>query len=198
MTSDAEIPQKGDVRDGWRVVLAADIIENTEAQTILAMWSLGIVVAGAVVALSFALFSGVVPWGFGWWVLLVLVHIVTLPVHELIHAAMFKLLGPRGTRVRFGYESGMLYAGCPGTKMERGRFLVVLFAPFVVVTLAYVVMGIALGDPLVAWCLFVLHTAGCTGDFHFARLVLSHPEASMCEDTEVGITLWEPVDSALG
>lgn len=118
-------------------------------------------------------------------------YAASLPVHELIHAALFKLLGPAGTKVCFGYERGMLYAGCPGVELPRGRFVAVLLAPLVMVSLACLVAGVALGAPacLGAWAVFALHASGCTGDLYCVLQFLRHPQARWGRDTERGIAL---------
>ena len=49
------------------------------------------------------------------WIALLLVSLgLALPVHELIHAAAFRLLGGPSVRVRFGYAKGMLWASAAG------------------------------------------------------------------------------------
>ncbi len=122
-------------------------------------------------------------------------YAVSLPVHELVHAAFFKLLGPRGTKVIFGFQSGMLYAGCPGVRLSRGRCTAVLLAPFVTLSIVYGLLGLVLPfawAPLLAIWLFALHTSGCVGDFYFVALIARHPEATLCEDTNKGIRLLAP------
>ena len=118
--------------------------------------------------------------------------LAVLPIHELIHGAFFKLLGPRGTRVIFGYQKGMLYAGCPGTRYSRGRFTAILLAPLVMLSGTFVILGLVLPmawAPLAALWLLVLHAAGCAGDLYFALLIHTHPEATLCEDTDKGMRL---------
>ncbi len=51
-------------------------------------------------------------WGMGvgaWLAFYVVATVVALPIHELVHAAAFLLLGRGKVRIRFGYETGMLY-----------------------------------------------------------------------------------------
>lgn len=118
--------------------------------------------------------------------------LVAMPIHELIHGAFFKLLGARGTKVTFGYQKGMLYAGCPGTRYTPARFTAILLAPLVVLTCVFVILGFALPfswAPMAALWLIVLHAAGCVGDLYFALLIRRHPEATLCEDTDKGMRL---------
>lgn len=182
-----------------RKVLEVDILNDAGTQRLVGRWGLVPLGVGALGAAVLVLVGGagaeLETLGWCWWAALALGYLVSLPVHELVHAACFKLLGGRGTRVRFGFQAGMLYAGCPGRRFARGRFLVVLLAPLVLLTCVYVVLGF-LGDaPLLAWALVWLHASGCAGDAYFAWLVLRHPEARLCEDTSVGFTLWEGPDA---
>ncbi len=173
-----------------RLVLDVDILQDGETRNRVVYASLALLVAGLAGALALALAGGFAPSGWAWWAALAVGYLASLPVHELVHGAFFKLLGPRGAKVRFGYQAGMLYAGCPGVRMARGRFAAVLLAPFVLLSLAYLAAGLATGDALLAWALFALHAAGCMGDLYFVWLIACHPEADLCEDTDRGFALW--------
>ena len=174
-------------------VLDVNILDDPATQKTVSLWSVPctiaavvlVVVAGVRAVLEAS--AGEALLWFGW---LVVLYVVSLPVHELVHALFFKLFGPAGTRVIFGFKSGMLYAGCPGVQLPRAQFAVVLLAPFVVLTLAYIAIGLVFHATLLAWCLFFLHTAGCAGDFYFVWVLMRHPEADLCEDTRTGIALW--------
>ena len=183
-----------------RKVLDVDILNDGATQRLVGRASLAIAAFGVAGALALAPACGWRPGGVGWWLALAALYVACLPVHELVHGAFFKLFGPRGTKVRFGYQAGMLYAGCPGARMGRGRFAAVLLAPFLLVSAACAAGGIAFGNPLMAWAIGWLHAAGCAGDLYFAWLVARHPEADACEDTERGIALWSsagPDDAAV-
>lgn len=122
----------------------------------------------------------------------VVLSAAALPVHELVHAAAFKLLGPAGTKVTFGCAAGMLYAGCPGVRLSRGRFCAVLLAPIVTLTCAFVAFGAlvpAAWAPLGAVWLVALHAAGCVGDLYFVWLIVVTPGVTLVEDTDRGVRL---------
>ena len=99
---------------GLRRVLEVDVLTGAATQRLVALWSVALLVPGVAHVAALVIVGGLAPAGWGWWVALVVGYLVCLPVHELIHAAFFKLLGRRGLRVRFGCSSWMLYAGCPG------------------------------------------------------------------------------------
>ena len=128
---------------------------------------------------------------FSWCMVVAAGYIISLPVHELIHAAFFKLLGPRGTQIKFGFKQGLLYTTCPGTHIERARFMVILMAPFVILSAVYLVFGLVSHEYSATLALFLLHASGCAGDMYFTWCILRNPQANMVEDTSVGITLWQ-------
>ena len=184
-----------------RVVLDVDIFSegtpHREALMRIGRWFTLACLALGVLASAFVdVLAGAWPASFGqaaWLVgVVVVLSAAALPVHELVHAAAFKLLGPAGTKVTFGHAAGMLYAGCPGVRLARGRFCAVLLAPVVVLTCAFCALGalVPLGwAPLAAVWLVVFHAAGCVGDLYFAWLIVRTPGVACVEDTECGIRL---------
>lgn len=182
-----------------REVLDVNILEDEKTQRKVAYIGMPAAVA-AFAVLVWQLIAGLLGggateaetfWGggLGWTVAACLAYVVSLPVHELVHAAFFKLLGPAGVRVRFGFKSGMLYTGCPGVRFGRHGMATVLLAPFVALSLVYLALGIALGLPFLALVSFLLHLSGCGGDLYFVWLIARHPEADFVEDTPAGIRL---------
>lgn len=136
-----------------------------------------------------ALRVGGMPPALVWLALLVLVSVGVLPVHELVHGALFRLFGGPDTRVTFGAQAGMLYAGCPGLVLPRGRFCVVLAGPAVLLSSALIVVCAAFGFPALGYVAFVLHLAGCSGDLLALYRVLGDARCTHCEDTERGVRL---------
>lgn len=178
------------------VVADIDILGDVELRRRVACWSMAILAGTVLLALP-ALLAGMGErTDLTWLLLLVGVSAAALPVHELVHAAMAKLLGPSGTRVSFGYENGMLYTRMEGLVLTRSRMAAVLLAPAVVVTAALAIVPAALGMPCLATLLAGIHLSGCTGDLAMVAEVVRHPEASHVRDTECGIELLSgrPVD----
>ena len=62
--------------------------------------------------------------------------LVLMVIHELIHGFFFKVLGDENTKVKFGFKSGMAYATSPGSRYSRKRMLVIILAPFFLISLA--------------------------------------------------------------
>lgn len=154
--------------------------------------------AALAVALSVVAGTGVIEemralpgdWGAAMWPLaMAALSVVALPVHELVHALFMRVLGGPGTRVSFGYQAGMLYAGCPGLVLSKPRFVVVLLAPAVLVTAALLGLGLALGYPFMTLWSAVLHLSGCSGDILAAGAILRERACTHCRDTERGVEL---------
>lgn len=125
-----------------------------------------------------------------WFVILVVVSLVALPLHELVHAAAFLLLSGFSAHIRFGFTGGMLYTSAVGTILPRRRFCIVLLAPAVIVTTVLVLAAFTAGYPLMGWFLAAIHLAGCTGDFALARAIFHEPLATYVQDTERGVAFF--------
>ena len=146
------------------------------------------VVAGAGVIEEMLALPG--DWGAVMWPLaMIALSVVALPVHELVHALLMCVLGGPGTRVSFGYQAGMLYAGCPGLVLSKPRFVAVLLAPAVLVTAALLGLGLVLGYPFMTIWAAVLHLSGCSGDILAADAILRERACTHCRDTERGVEL---------
>ena len=154
--------------------------------------------AALAVALSVVAGTGVIEemralpgdWGAALWPLaMAALSVVALPVHELVHALFMRVLGGLGTRVSFGYQAGMLYAGCPGLVLSKPRFVAVLLAPTVLVTAALLGLGLVLGYPFMTLWAAVLHLSGCSGDILAAGAILRERACTHCRDTERGVEL---------
>ena len=154
--------------------------------------------AALAVALSVVAGTGVIEemralpgdWGAVMWPLaMAALSVVALPVHELVHALFMRVLGGPGTRVSFGYQAGMLYAGCPGLVLSKARFVAVLLAPTVLVTAALLGLGLVLGYPFMTLWAAVLHLSGCSGDILAAGAILRERACTHCRDTERGVEL---------
>ena len=124
-----------------------------------------------------------------WPLAMAVLSVAALPVHELVHALFMRVLGGPGTRGSFGYQAGMLYAGCPGLVLSKPRFVAVLLAPAVLVTAALLGLGLVLGYPFMTLWAAVLHLSGCSGDILAAGAILRERACTHCRDTERGVEL---------
>ena len=167
-----------------------ELLEDQTLQQQMVWASMGILVFGILVGVVAALALPHEAVGLLWFVALVLISIVALPVHELVHAGAFMLLTGFSARIRFGFTDWMLYTSAAGTMLRRRRFCAVLLAPAVLVSIALLVVPWSQGFPLLGWFLAVIHLAGCTGDLAYVRIIQREPKATHVEDTERGIALF--------
>ncbi|WP_135851815.1 DUF3267 domain-containing protein [Halorussus salinus] len=111
-----------------------------------------------------------------------LLSVGTIVVHELVHGAVYRLLG---YRVRYGLalNMGAAYAAAFGQFQTRRDNVVVALAPLVVFT---VVLTPLLAGPLVvalgAFLVLVVNTSGAIGDLYLSWRLLRMPEGTLLYD----------------
>ena len=110
--------------------------------------------------------------------------------HELIHGIFFKLFNKEG-KVKFGFKNGLAYATSPNSFYSRWQFLLILLAPFVLITLIlWLLYAYREISPYAFVWLASFHGSACIGDFYFCYLVTKAPAHSYVEDTEQGINFY--------
>ena len=166
-----------------------DLMGDERLRGLMTLLSFGVLVLGVVVALALVLAASVEAVDLGWMIALTLVSVVALAVHELVHAAAFKLLGGPSVRVTFGAQNGLIYTSAAGSVLTRPRFVCVLVAPTVLLSLAILGVPAALGAPLLGWCLFALHLSGCAGDLIMAARIATERGCTHVRDTDYGCEL---------
>lgn len=171
-----------------REVADIDVLGDEPFQARVARLSLVIFLATAFVAALLFFALGGESFDVRWWVALALGSFVALPVHELVHAAAFKLLCP-GCRVSFGLKDAFLYTRTDDAVLRRGRMVAALLAPAVLVTAVLAALALAMGLPVLAALLSGLHLSGCSGDILMAAAALREGSCTHVRDTETGITL---------
>ena len=128
----------------------------------------------------------------GWLLALAAGVLVSLVAHEAVHAAVFKLFAPKGSRITFGanWRCGMLFACADGIVYTRRQYLAIVLAPTLVVTLALVAAGALVSWPLWTLVVVALHLSGCVGDWAYAAHIAADPAIAYCEDTEWGVQFY--------
>ena len=120
----------------------------------------------------------------------VALFMMILIIHEAIHGIFFKLFDPNA-RIKFGYQTGMVYTSSPGSRYTRNQYIVIALMPCLIISLALialfpiVVPHLALFDILTA-----THLSTCIGDFYLINQLLKAPKDVKVEDTKKGITLY--------
>lgn len=161
---------------------------------LLALLPLGaavVVMAGwwALVARVRGVFPGgpVVPW----WLGLLLALLIVLPLHEWVHGQAIRWAGHRP---RYGtmLAKGALYATADNALFPRDVFLVIAFAPLVVITLLGLVLILVLPDSIgyfVALAV-VINAGSAIGDLWMAAVVLRYPRSALVRDEADSIRIY--------
>ncbi len=166
-----------------------DVFHDDALRRQMVVWSVVIFAAGIVLAVL-ALVAAGARFGVVDFLWLVGVSAVALPVHELVHAAAYKLLVP-GVKIGFGYKDGFLYTDAHGAMARRSAEVAVLLAPAVLLTCALFAGAVAAGNLVLAILLAFVHLSGCVGDILMVVRIVRDPRATHVRDTDFGIELWE-------
>jgi hypothetical protein len=96
--------------------------------------------------------------------------ILLIPIHELLHALVYKVAGAPSLKFGFKPEKFLFYVSADNYVIEKKWFLPVAFTPFLIISGILILLNLLSSYPL-AWsfavCLFV-HTTMCIGDFALA------------------------------
>ncbi len=133
-----------------------DILSDEGLRRRMVALSLVPLVAGAAACLLMFTAGLAEPYGIGWVTALGAASVAALPVHELVHAAAFKLLVP-GAHVTFGFKDAFLYTSANGAVARKAAEVAVLLAPTVLVTAALVAAACACEAPALAVGLAAMH-----------------------------------------
>lgn len=179
-----------------RVADSIDMLGDARMQHTVLAWSWALMGAGIVGAVLLATLGPM--WGLateqvgpGWFALLACAFVAPLPIHEGIHALAFKLFSHGRAHVSFGFKDFMIYTTAHGAVLGRRAFETVLLAPAVIISLAFLVLGLCTRMPLLAWCTCAVHLSGCTGDLAMAREIHANTHATHVRDASYGIDLLE-------
>lgn len=126
-----------------------------------------------------------------WWVGIIGIFVIVLPLHELIHGIAIQSLGHRA---RYGFKPsvGVLYATADGALFRRNEYVVIALAPLIVITLLG--MGLMLIAP--GWLAYtiamgvVLNAGGAIGDIWSVVLTLRYPASALVRDEGDGFRIY--------
>ncbi len=129
--------------------------------------------------------------GIPWWLALILVFVIVLPLHEFLHGITIRLLG---YPVRYGanLSKGVLFATSDNALFWRNQYLAIALAPLVGMSaLAMLIMlfasqGIAYYVALAA----VLNAGGAIGDLWSAGVLIRYPAQVLIRDEAEGFRIY--------
>ncbi len=125
------------------------------------------------------------------------VFVAHIVLHEGVHGALFRVFGgkPRfGVKLAGRFFPVAFYA-TSGAPVLRNQYLLVMLAPFLLLTPAFLLTGI-LANADIAITLAILATAmnasGSVGDLFMAWKIRRHSRETLYEDTENGFNWYVP------
>ncbi|MBK9751086.1 MAG: DUF3267 domain-containing protein [Chloroflexi bacterium] len=123
--------------------------------------------------------------------MIVLVIVITLPLHELIHGLAITYVGHKPT-YGMKLDKGVLYATADQALFRRDEYLMVALAPLVVITLAALLLLWIVPNGLVYWLSLavVLNAGGAIGDLWAVGVVLRHPRSVLVRDEADGFRVF--------
>lgn len=110
-------------------------------------------------------------------------------VHECIHGIFFKLFSPKN-KVYFGAPNGMIYCAIPGGTFTPLTFLISSIAPFVIITMLFIVtlfLGWFPRGSFSSLPHFMQDVAA--GDFYWVWKMIKAPKNATIETTDKGIII---------
>jgi hypothetical protein len=113
-------------------------------------------------------------------------------LHELVHGAFMQAFS--GEKPRYGYSGLYAYAGSDAL-FDRGQYLVIAFAPVVLLGLVLVVLNIAFYETNF-WFFYIIqiiNVSGAAGDFYVGAQIGRSSGAILIRDSGTDMTLFEPV-----
>jgi hypothetical protein len=126
------------------------------------------------------------------WVTVVLLLLIPIILHELVHGFFFWLFTRE--RPKFGFKGPYAYAAAPDWYLPRNQHLVVGLAPFVLITLAGLLLLIVSPATISALLLAVVANAGgAAGDILVACWLLTQPRTTLVHDAGDAISIYRPV-----
>ncbi len=134
--------------------------------------------------------------GIVWWIAVIGILLIVLPLHEIIHGITISAFGHRA---RYGAKlsKGVLYATAENALFRRNEYLAVALAPLVVITL--LAMGLMLILPQ-GWAYYVgiaavFNAGGAIGDLWAVGVVARYPASALVRDEADGFRIFASIDS---
>jgi len=116
--------------------------------------------------------------------------ILNIVVHELIHAAFFKLA--KGVNIKFKFHGFAASASSPDTYFKKWHYFAVGLAPFIVLNLIYIPFFIFAPLHLISLAAVLLgnHLSSCIGDYIVSIYLLRYKPSTLVKDYGVGMEFY--------
>lgn len=124
--------------------------------------------------------------------MIVLVFVITLPLHELIHGVAIRWAG-HTPRYGMKLDKGVLYATAENALFRRDEYIVVALAPFMVISLFVLAILWVVPDGWVYWLSLAaaLNAGGAIGDLWMTGVLLRFPRRVLVRDEADGFRVFD-------
>jgi len=177
---------------GYRAVKKIDLVRNRKEAIIVNMLALAIMIA--MIALGFFIGPPVLEYTFGAASLLLLFVLVAgivfyMILHELVHGAFMQAFS--GEKPKYGFTGLYAYAGSSAL-FDRRQYLIIAFAPVVLLGIALVVLNIAFYETAfwIVYIVQVVNISGAAGDFYVGVQIGRTSGPVLVRDTGTDMTLF--------
>jgi hypothetical protein len=177
---------------GYREVRKIDLMRNKREALIVNVLALGIsaamIVLGFVVGPSFMEFTfsltSVLLFG-----VLIVGIVFYMILHELVHGAFMQAFS--GERAKYGFTGLYAYAGSTAL-FGRRQYLVIAFAPVVLLGFALAVLNVAFYETAfwVVYLVQVINISGAAGDIYVGFVISRANNSVLIRDTGTDMTLF--------
>ncbi len=179
--------------DGWRRLWRFGITPGLAGAWMLLALALMIATSAAMLALGAALHPDLDGSGVAALVIVLLSMVVTMLLHEAVHALVYLRYGVRprfGAGIRAGM--GYLYVSAPGRRLPRSCFLLVALAPLIVLDLVGLALMLPAATAVFGGTMVVANTGGAIGDIWITAVLLQAPRWVHLEDLGSDMVAWAP------
>lgn len=126
-----------------------------------------------------------------WWLWVVLIFVVSIPLHEVLHGLMIHW---KGHKARYGMmlSKGAFYATADNALFWRDDFIAIALAPLIGITLLGMGLVAALPDTLGYYVSLgvVLNAANSIGDLWMTAVVRRYPPTALVRDQADSIRIY--------
>ncbi|MBI3941794.1 MAG: DUF3267 domain-containing protein [Chloroflexi bacterium] len=178
----------------WREVNRWKLLGNSREIWRLTWISLGLLIPAFILFIGFGWIRGgfADTNGLDWALGAFLGTAVSIVLHEIVHGIFMLLFG---ALPQFGFkaDAGVFYASAPGAVFSRNRYIIMVLAPFFLITLM-ALWGISTwpGRVAIFWIFIgVLNFSGAAGDIWIARYLLQYPASVFVVDEADGMRIVE-------
>lgn len=178
--------------DGYRQIRKIDLMRNRREAVIvnvlafaitLFMLALGFIICPPFTSFAFGVGSLLTA------ILMVACVVVYMILHEMVHGVFMK--GFSGVKPRYGYSGLYAYAGSDAL-FDRKQYLVIAFAPVVILGMILAVLNIAFyeTDFWLIYIVQVVNISGAAGDFYVGAQIGKTRGELLVRDTGTDMTLF--------